>query len=92
MDNPAPRGSVISVYLTGLAIPVSGQVTVNIGDQKNLIPLFAGAQPTLPGLDQVNVIVPLTLAGTTGSVPLQICIPGSNGQPNCSNQVVLFVR
>ncbi|MGD1069013.1 MAG: hypothetical protein ABSB15_02650 [Bryobacteraceae bacterium] len=88
---PASRGSNISVYLTGLSIPLTGQVTVNIGSQSNLIPLYAGAQPTYPALDQVNVTVPASLPAT-GTVPLQVCIPGTTGQPVCSNTVSLYVQ
>ena len=88
---PASLGSNISVYLTGLTIPLTGQVTVNIGNQTNLIPLYAGAQPTYPALDQINITVPASLQ-PTGAVPLQVCIPGPTGQPVCSNTVSLYVQ
>ena len=90
-DHPATRGSLISVYLTGLSVPVAG-LTVNIGDQKGLIPAFAGEQPTFPGLDQVNITVPPALTTVNGpSVPVQVCVPGLN-QPVCSNSVDLYLR
>ncbi|MEP6714577.1 MAG: hypothetical protein ABJC09_03325 [Terriglobia bacterium] len=90
--NPAANGSFVAVYLTGLASPVTGQVTVNIGNQLNLIPLYAGAQPTLTALDQVNVTIPTALAGTPNPVSLTICIPGPAGQPVCSNAVNLYIK
>jgi uncharacterized protein (TIGR03437 family) len=88
---PASRGSIVEVYLTGLSNPLTGQVTVNIGNQTNLIPLYAGAPAALPAFDQVNVTVPASLQ-TTGAVPLQVCIPGPTGQPVCSNTVNLYVQ
>ena len=91
-DHPTERGAFVTVYLTGLAIPTTGQVTVNIGNQTNLIPSFAGAQPTLPALDQVNITVPASLPPSPNPAPLQVCIPGPAGQPVCSNQVNLYIR
>ena len=90
--HPATRGHFVSVYLTGLAIPVTGQVTVNIGSQTNLIPSSAGAQGTFPALDQVNITVPATLPATPNPVPLQVCIPGSTGQQVCSTAVNLYIQ
>ena len=91
-SKPAKRGSFISIYLTGLSNPPSGQVTVNIGSQLNLIPSFAGAQPTLPALNQVNITVPSSLPATPNPVLVQICIPGPAGQPVCSNQLDLYIQ
>ena len=67
-------------------------MTVNLGNLTNLIPAFAGAQPTLPALDQVNIVVPASLLSGTSPVPLQVCIPGSVGQQVCSNQVSLYIK
>lgn len=91
-DHPAKRGDFVSVYLTGLAIPVTGQVTVDIGSQTNLIPQYAGAQPTLPALDQVNIVVPSSLPATPNPVSLQVCIPDQTGARLCSNQVSLYIK
>jgi uncharacterized protein (TIGR03437 family) len=90
--HPAARGSFVIVFFTGLTIPLTGQVTVNIGGQTNLIPAFAGAQPTLPALDQVNILLPASMPATTSPVPIQVCIPGSTGQQVCSNAVNLYVK
>jgi uncharacterized protein (TIGR03437 family) len=91
VGQPASRGSIVEVYLTGLSNPLTGQVTVNIGNQTNLIPLYAGAPTALPAFDQINVTIPASLQ-TTGAVPLQVCIPGPMGQPVCSNTVNLYVQ
>jgi uncharacterized protein (TIGR03437 family) len=91
-NHPAARGTFVTVYFTGLTIPLTGPVTVNIGSQTNLIPAFAGAQPTLPALDQVNITVPSSLPSGTSPVPFQVCIPGSTGQQVCSNSVNLYIQ
>ena len=91
-DHRVAGGDFISIYMTGLTVPVTGQVTVNIGGFTNLIPTYAGAQPTLPALDQVNVQVPRSVAAGPNFLPVQVCIPGTNGQPVCSNQVNLYLR
>jgi uncharacterized protein (TIGR03437 family) len=85
-SNPAARGSYISIYLTGLSTPVTG-ATVNIGTQTGLTPQYAGAQPTLPALDQVNVLVPASLPATPNPVPVQVCVAGA-----CSNQINLYIQ
>lgn len=91
-SNPATRGTPVSVYLTGLGLPVAaGSVTVNIGGQTGIVPSFAGAQPTLPALDQVNVTVPASLP-LAGAVPLLVCVSSGNGQQACSNTVNLYVQ
>jgi uncharacterized protein (TIGR03437 family) len=74
-DVPAPRGSVISLYASGLgaltpAIPAGtpapasplstvSGVTATIGNQSATV-MYAGAAPNLVGIYQVNVQVPLT--------------------------------
>jgi uncharacterized protein (TIGR03437 family) len=93
--HPATRGNYVSVYLTGFSIiggMTTGTVTVNFGTLMNQPTLFAGAQPTLPALDQVNVTVPSSLPASPNPVQLQVCIPGSTGQQVCSNQVSLYIQ
>jgi uncharacterized protein (TIGR03437 family) len=70
----------------------TGTVTVNFGTLMNQPTLFAGAQPTLPALDQVNVTVPSALTLSPNPVQVQVCIPGSLGAPVCSNQVPLYIQ
>jgi uncharacterized protein (TIGR03437 family) len=55
------------------------RVIVSIGGV-TLTPLYAGAQLTYPGLDQVNVVLPLSLAGT-GTTTLVLTVDGVNTQP-----------
>lgn len=93
--HPATRGDYVSVYLTGFSIiggMTTGTVTMNFGTLMNQPTLYAGAQPTLPALDQVNVTVPSSLPISPNPVPVQVCIPGSTGQQVCSNQVSLYIQ
>jgi len=89
--DPIARGNFVAVYLTGLILPLTGPVTVNIGSQTNQMPSFAGAQGTFPGLDQVNVTVPLALSATPNPVPLTVCV-GTGTQQACSNAVNLYIQ
>ena len=65
--HPALRGSTLQIFLTGLP-PVAG-ATVNIGNQ-NLQSVFSGQAPGVPGLEQVNVMLPANL---TGTAQLTVC-------------------
>jgi uncharacterized protein (TIGR03437 family) len=79
--NPAPLGSVLQIFLTGM--PDSGAAaTVTIQNLGNLVPLYAGAAPGFLGLQQVNVAVPADLQPGTSN--LTICVMGAGNQPNCS--------
>src|SRR5262249_53226451 len=51
----APAGSVLQIFATG--IPAGATVSAQIGGRGNLIPLYAGPAPTVPGVQQVNVAV-----------------------------------
>jgi len=78
---PAPLGSVLQIFLTGM--PDTGAVaTVTIQNRGNLVPQYAGAAPGLLGLQQVNVAVPADLQG--GASTLTICVMGAGKQQYCS--------
>ena len=66
---PTSASQYISVYMTGLALPVTGTVTVSMGTQTGIGTLYAGAGP-YPGEEQINVVVPTGLTPVGGSVPL----------------------
>jgi uncharacterized protein (TIGR03437 family) len=91
---PAARGDIIQIFLTGLSTPITRPVTVNIGTQaiSGSQIIYAGAVPSVPGLEQVNVQVPPALAFTGNSVSLTICVPGQSGQPVCSVPVNLYLQ
>jgi uncharacterized protein (TIGR03437 family) len=65
----AKAGSILQMFVTG--IPASATVSVQIADRKNLIPLYAGAAPGLPGVQQVNAMVPADLG--SGATQVIIC-------------------
>jgi len=87
----ASPGDIIQIFLTGLATPIPVPLTVNIGGQivSNLI--YAGLAPGIPGLDQINVEVPVGLTFSGNSVPLSVCIPEFGAQPLCSAAVNLYL-
>lgn len=70
ISNPAARGSTLQIFLTGLP-PMAG-ATVNIST-RTLQSVFSGGAPGVPGLQQVNVMLPADL---TGTAQLMVCIAG----------------
>ncbi len=91
---PATVGDEIQIFLTGLSTTSTPPVTVNIGSVSlsGAQIIYAGAVPSIPGLEQVNVQVPAALTFTGNSAPLSICVPASSGTPVCSVPVPLFVH
>jgi uncharacterized protein (TIGR03437 family) len=88
----AASGSIIQVYATG--IPDSATVSVQIGNRKDLVPLYAGPAPTVPGVQQVNVAVPdgLVSGGMDSANPsLVVCVVTSTSQ-FCSPAYALVVQ
>jgi uncharacterized protein (TIGR03437 family) len=83
----AGSGSIVQIYATG--IPDGATVSVQIGDRKELVPLYAGPAPTVPGVQQVNVAVPDGLIGS--SAQLVVCA-NSGTQPFCSAAYTLAVQ
>ena len=90
---PAPAGSTISAYMTGLfpaGVTGNAVVTAQIGGQGASVP-YAGVYPGNIGLDQVNVTVPVNTP--TGKTRISICVsmPPST-QETCSPPVNLYVN
>jgi uncharacterized protein (TIGR03437 family) len=93
--DPAPAGSVITLYATGEGItqPASADgtpsaapfpqpvlpVTLTIGGTLAEI-LFAGEAPGFSGLLQINARVPASLAASTGSLPVTLRIGTASSQ------------
>ena len=78
---PAASGSEIALYLTGLG--TSTDVAVTILDEDAAV-VYAGEAPGLPGMNQVNAIVP---ALAPGDYPVQVIVDGIG-----SNTAVITVR
>ena len=85
---PAAPGSIIQIFATGLATSAF-TVNASVNGFPNLIPLYAGDAPGIPGVQQVNVLIPAAV--TTGQLNLQIC--SANLTLNaCSPLFALTVR
>jgi uncharacterized protein (TIGR03437 family) len=68
--------SALVLYGTGIRNRSAlSDVTVNIGGQM-LAPAYAGPAATYVGLDQINVVLPQTLAGS-GTVNLSVSVAGA---------------
>ena len=66
---------VVELYGTGLRYAGNGTVTATINGQAVTV-LYAGAQPQYPGLDQVNLLLPISLKGTGGPVTIVVTVNG----------------
>ena len=82
----AKSGDILQIFATG--IPKLATVSVQIGDRKDLVPLYAGEAPTAPGVQQVNVAVP---AGVTSPLTVQVCAT-TGGQQYCSPAYPIAVQ
>jgi uncharacterized protein (TIGR03437 family) len=76
--SPAPAGTIVAVYATGLS--ASGTITAKVHDREIPSPVYAGPAPTVPGVQQVNIRIPadlpamqtfLWVCGTTAANPSQ---------------------
>ena len=57
--------------------------------RKDLVPLYAGDAPTVPGVQQVNVAVP---DGIGAAASLMLCATMPGGQQFCSTGYQLVVQ
>jgi uncharacterized protein (TIGR03437 family) len=92
--NAASLGSVVYFYATGLSGGMSGtgQITARIGDLVLDNLYYAGPAPDLPGVQQVNLVVPSTVP--TGTSNLYVCgsIAGASAGTVCSLPVPLTLQ
>jgi len=100
-DTPAPRGSVISIYASGLgpvnpAIPAgtpAPQKPLSVATlpvnatiaNQSATVLYAGAAPGLVGVYQVNIQVPLTVG--SGTARLVLSVGGNDSQNGVTIQI-----
>jgi uncharacterized protein (TIGR03437 family) len=82
-DHRAQPGSVVQIFATGLS--GNGLIVARIGDHVIDQPYYAGAAPGLPGVQQVNLILPNDLSGTT--IPVIVCGIFGSSQISCSPEV-----
>jgi uncharacterized protein (TIGR03437 family) len=86
-NDPAAAGDILQIFVTG--IPKGAVVSAQIGDQKNLVPVYAGDAPGLTGVQQVNVAVP---QGASAAASLVLCATTADGQQFCSAGYQLVLR
>jgi len=66
--NPAVVGSIVQVFATGLPLPNTGVITARLHDWDIATPYYGGPAPGLPGVQQVNILVPDALPAMTTEV------------------------
>ena len=89
VDTVAPGllGATATLHRQGgsLILTVDGTGMRGVSSLKNVVASIngrpaeiqsAGAHPSIPGLDQVNLVVPVALEGTAGEVPVIITVDG----------------
>jgi uncharacterized protein (TIGR03437 family) len=84
---PAALGSIIQIYATGLS--GTGVITARIGTQAIAQPYYAGPAPGFPGLQQIDLILPSDLTGST--VNVSVCGGPSAAQVVCSPPVPVAI-
>ena len=91
VSNPASLGSVIQIFATGLISPTSGMITASIQGREIDMPKYGGPAPGIPGVQQVNILIPADLAATASQ--LMVCALGSDpNQRVCSAPVSVFLK
>jgi len=79
-QQPAAPGSIIQIYATGLS--GTGAITANIGSEVVTQPYYAGPAPGYTGLQQVDLILPSNLTGS--SVNVSVCGGATAAKAVCS--------
>jgi uncharacterized protein (TIGR03437 family) len=83
----AKAGDILQIFLTGA--PDGAAVSVVMGNQNGIAPVYAGGAPGIPGVQQVNVAVPAGAGG--GSTPVAICAT-TGGRQFCSTGIPVYVK
>jgi uncharacterized protein (TIGR03437 family) len=84
---PAAPGSIIQIYATGLS--GTGVITAKIGSEVMTQPYYAGAAPGFAGLQQVDLILPANLTGSSANV--SVCGGLTVAQVVCSPSVAVGI-
>jgi len=83
-------GDTVVVELFGTGLRHASAVTVKIGGQSIPV-LYAGPQGGYTGLDQINVRIPQSLAGS-GPVSVLVTVQDGAGNASTSNAVTLTIQ
>jgi uncharacterized protein (TIGR03437 family) len=86
-QKPAALGSIIQIFATGLS--GSGVITARIADRVINQPYYGGPAPGLPGVQQVDLIVPSDLTGASANVA--VCGGPTPDQVVCSPLVAVVL-
>jgi uncharacterized protein (TIGR03437 family) len=84
---PAAAGTIIKVFATGLS--GNGAVTARIGDYAIDVPAYAGPADHRPGVQEVDLMVPLQMTDSTANV--SVCGGLSSDQMVCSPAVQVAI-
>ena len=87
---PGAPGDTVIVELFGTGLRRQSAATVQIAGQ-NLPVLYAGPQGGYTGLDQVNVEIPRSLAGS-GPVSVVLTVQDASGNTSASNPVTISIQ
>jgi uncharacterized protein (TIGR03437 family) len=83
-SSPAPVGSVVQIFATGLTLLPDWKFTAKIGEREIEVPNYVGPAPGFRGMQQMNITIPDDLAAMTTEV--FICATQLNtGQEICSS-------
>ena len=85
-QNPEAPGGLLHVLVSGL--PGTG-ITARIGDRDVLAPPYAGPSQNFPGVQQVDVPVPLGFGG--GATVIVCATDAATGNKVCSEPALLYV-
>jgi len=90
-SNPAAPGSVLQIFATGLASARSGAISARLGSLTVTALNYAGPAPTVPGVQQVNLMIPADQEA--GTANLSVCAVATDpNQPVCSPTVTVYVK
>jgi uncharacterized protein (TIGR03437 family) len=82
--NPAPAGTVLQVFATGLPEDAPGTILARVHDLEPAVPLYAGPAPGFAGVQQVNVPIPDFLPAMTTDVRVCAHPPERPAERICS--------
>ncbi len=89
-SNGAARGSVIYFWATGLS--GTGTISAMIGDREIDSLNYAGPAPDLPGVQQVNILIPADLPAMTTNLSVCGLSSASGAVKTCSLPIPLTLK
>lgn len=89
--SPAPPGSVIQIWLTGLLSPQVTLVVARIADRNIAFPAYFGPAPGFAGLQQVNLAIPDDLPAMATQVFVCSLTVSRPESPICSPPVPVVI-